>query len=170
MNLVDKSELEMLAYMAFQGIVVLRDGKLTEVNENLAKLTGYDRNEILTGHALHKCIPPKFYRKIFDQAWQVSAGMVETSLTRKDGTVLSVEIEKQIFIYNNELLHILGFRDISHRKRIEEEILKLSVALDQSANEIIITRKNGEIEYINRHSAMLPVIPQRKLLERIPGS
>ena len=45
---------------------------------------------------------------------------------------------------------LLGFRDISNRKKIEEEIAKLSIALDQSANEVIITRKNGEIEYVNK--------------------
>jgi PAS domain S-box-containing protein len=150
MKLVDKSELETLAYISFQGIVILRDGRLSEVNDALAELTGYDREEILTGHALQKCIPPKFYRRIFDQAWQESSDKIVTSLKRKDGTIISVEIEKHLINYNNEPLQILEFRDISHRKQIEDEILKLSVALDQSANEIIITRKNGEIEYVNR--------------------
>ena len=81
MNLVDKSELETLAYTSFQGIVILRDGRLSEVNDVLAKLTGYDRDEILTAHALHKCIPPKFYRKIFDQAWQVSCPGLDQELS-----------------------------------------------------------------------------------------
>jgi len=150
MNLIDNSELEKLANISYQGIVLLRDEKLSEVNDAMEKLTGYDRNEILSGHALHKCIPSKFYGRIFDQARQFSAGTLETSLKRKDGTVLLVEIEKQIISFDNAPLHIIGFRDISNHKRIEEEILKFSVALDQSANEIIITRKNGEIEYINR--------------------
>ena len=68
----------------------------------------------------------------------------------KDGTSLFVEIETQIVVYHGQSLHVLGFRDISNRKKIEEEIAKLSIALDQSANEVIITKKNGEIEYVNK--------------------
>ncbi len=162
MNLIDKSELEKLAYMSFQGMVFLRDGKLSEVNAAMEKITGYDRNEFLAGQALHKCIPAKFYRRIFDQAWQVSDSM-ETNLVKKDGTVLSVEIEKQVINYNNEPLHVIGFRDISIRKGIEEEILKLSVALDQRANEIIITRKKAEKSLIESEEKF------RSLVSNIPG-
>ncbi len=77
-------------------------------------------------------------------------GILETKLIKKDKTVIQVQIETQIVTYNNEPAYIIGITDVTSRKKIEEEIVKLSIALDQSANEIIITHKNGEIEYVNR--------------------
>ena len=45
---------------------------------------------------------------------------------------------------------IIGFiQDITERKRIEDQNLKLSIAVDQSPSSIIITNYEGEIEYVN---------------------
>jgi PAS domain S-box-containing protein len=146
----NQRRLRKLAHLAFQGIVILRGGKVSDVNDAMLNLTGFERNEIIAGNALQTCIPPKFYKRIFSRKWRESSDLVETVLTRKDKSELHIEMETQIVTYNNEPMHVLGFKDISNRKRIEEEIAKLSIALDQSANEIIITLKSGEIEYVNR--------------------
>jgi PAS domain S-box-containing protein len=141
--------LKKLAHMAFQGIVVHLGGKITDVNDAMVKLTGYERNEIMAD-ALRKCISKPLYKRLFKPSQEEISDSLETVLVKKDLTAISVEIEKQIVIYNDEPLQVLGFRDISNRKRIEDEIIKLSIALDQSANEIVITRINGDIEYVNR--------------------
>ncbi|GEM_PF-2659170 len=41
------------------------------------------------------------------------------------------------------------FRDITERKQAEEQIRKLSTAVEQSANAVLITNYKGQIEYIN---------------------
>ena len=40
-------------------------------------------------------------------------------------------------------------KEISHRKKAEKEIKKLSIAVEQSANTIVITDTDGNIEYVN---------------------
>jgi PAS domain S-box-containing protein len=139
-----------LARVNFQGIVIIYSGKVIDVNDALVNLTGYGREEIMESAILQKCIPPDVYKSIFKNKWKESPGILETVLVTKDGVAISVEIETQIVVYQEQSLYVLGFRDISKRKKIEEEIAKLSIALDQSANEVIITRKNGEIEYVNK--------------------
>ncbi len=139
-----------LARVNFQGIVIIYSGRIIDVNDAMLKLTGYEREEIANNNILQRCIPPGVYKTIFKKKWKECSDIHETVLARKDGTSLFVEIESQIVGYNNQSLHVLGFRDISNRKKTEEEIAKLSIALDQSANEVIITRKNGEIEYVNK--------------------
>jgi len=145
-----EQRMKKLARVAFQGIVIIRSGEIADVNDAMLKLTGYSRDEMLDKNTLHRCIPPAIHKRLFRNEWKECSDILETVLITRDGASLFVEIEMQIVIYHNESLHVLGFRNISNRKKIEEEIAKLSIALDQSANEVIITRKNGEIEYVNK--------------------
>jgi PAS domain S-box-containing protein len=139
-----------LARINFQGIVIILSGKVIDVNDAMVKLTGYGREELTDKNFLRKCIPKNIYKSLFKNKRKEYSDIQETILVNKDGISVNVEIETQIVVYQGQSLHVMGFRDISNRKKIEDEIAKLSIALDQSANEVIITRKNGEIEYVNK--------------------
>lgn len=145
-----EQRLRKLAHLSFQAIAILNKGKVSDVNEAMTKITGYDREELLTAQKLFKCFSPEISRKIFGSNLNQQADSFETILYRKDKSNIPVEIETQLVTYYNEPAYVVGITDISNRKKIEEEIVKLSIALDQSANEIIITRTDGKIEYVNR--------------------
>jgi PAS domain S-box-containing protein len=145
-----EERLRKLAHLSFQAIAILNQGKVSDLNEALAKITGYSHEELLYSQKLANCFNRKISRKIFRNSWDESYESFETDLYRKNGTVVPVEVETQVLTYNNKPAYVIGINDISNRKRIEEEIVKLSIALDQSANEIVITRKDGDIEYVNR--------------------
>jgi PAS domain S-box-containing protein len=145
-----EERLRKLAHLSFQAIVILNQGKVADLNEAMVKLTGYSREELLDNHTLASCFSHKIAQKIIRKIWDMPSESFETTLYRKDKTAVAVEVETQIMAYNNEPAYVIGISDISNRKRIEEEIIKLSIALDQSANEIVITRKDGDIEYVNR--------------------
>ena len=142
--------LRKFAHISFHSIAILVDGKISDVNDAMVKLTGYSHEEILQG-VLRSAIPRKTHNRIFrNNVVAESADLLETTLVTKDKNLKTVEIETKTLPFNNEMVTVVGIRDVTNRKHIEEEIVKLSVALDQSANEIIITHKNGEIEYVNR--------------------
>lgn len=145
-----EERLRKLAHLSFQAIAILHQGIVIDVNEAMIKLTGYSRDELLIANTLPACFQKAYAKKLFKRNWDEPAGTFETKLYRKDKSIITVEIETQIISYKNEPNYVIGILDISNRKRIEEEIVKLSIALDQSANEIIITRKNGDIEYVNK--------------------
>ncbi len=145
-----EERLRKLAHLSFQAIAILHQGVVIDVNEAMIKLSGYSRDELLISNTLPSCFEKIYARKLFKKSWDEPAGAFETKLCRKDKSIIAVEIETQIINYKNEPNYVIGILDISNRKRIEEEIVKLSIALDQSANEIIITRKNGDIEYVNK--------------------
>ncbi|MCG3208704.1 MAG: hypothetical protein FOGNACKC_02316 [Anaerolineae bacterium] len=49
-----------------------------------------------------------------------------------------------------QVTHYIGLNlDITHRKEIEERLHRLSIAVEQSANTVVITDTNGYIEYAN---------------------
>ncbi len=145
-----EERLKKLSHLSFQAIAILNQGKVSDLNEAMVKITGYSHEELMHAHKLHACFNRRVSRVIFRKHWDIPYEAFETNLCRKDGTVIPVEVETQVVTYDNQPAYVIGINDISNRKRIEDEIVKLSIALDQSANEIVITKKNGDIEYVNR--------------------
>jgi len=103
------------------------EGNIIDVNENACRMVGYYRDELI-GAKLSK----------IDKAWQIFENpeleqLIERGSTtferenvHKDGTVMPVEVSMKIV--NSEGKGImLGFvRDITDRKRMEEELLRAS--------------------------------------------
>jgi PAS domain S-box-containing protein len=71
-------------------------------------------------------------------------------LWRKDGTSFPVEYTSMPIRKDGSVIGtVVLFRDISERKEAEEELQKLSSAVEQSQVSVIITDPNGTIEYVN---------------------
>ncbi|MDZ7763215.1 MAG: PAS domain S-box protein [Melioribacteraceae bacterium] len=75
----------------------------------------------------------------------------EFFVKRKDGTSFQALVtDAPITDTDGKLIGIIGISsDITERKQAEEELLKLSRAVEQSPVSIIITDTEGDIEYIN---------------------
>lgn len=70
---------------------------------------------------------------------------------RKDGSILWTE-QRNVAIYNDEqdLIAIEGIaRDISARIQAEQQLRLLAVGMDAAANAIVITDREGTIEWVN---------------------
>ncbi len=69
--------------------------------------------------------------------------------------------------------HIVGIvgvsRDINERKQAEEQLRKLSSAVEQSSSAIIITDTQGTIEYLNPQFAQLTGYPAEEVLGQKPN-
>lgn len=70
-------------------------------------------------------------------------------LIRKDGSTFDAEIEARDIYYNNENFRVACVRDITERKRAEEQAIKLSWIVEQSSVSVMITNREGIIEYVN---------------------
>ncbi len=145
-----EENLQKMLHLSFQAIAVINLGKVIDTNMAMEKLTGYSHDEIIQMNCLPSCFTRPIAKVLFARTWEKQPDMLETLLIRKDKSILTIQLESQIITYNDKPVHVIGLTDITNRKKIEDEIVKLSIALDQSANEIIITHKNGEIEYVNR--------------------
>ena len=76
---------------------------------------------------------------------------VELLHVKKDGKVFWAEVSSNpLRDSQNRLIGLVGVtRDISDRINTEDEIKKLSVAVEQNPASIVITDVNGRIEYVN---------------------
>ena len=68
---------------------------------------------------------------------------------KKNGDVIFVDLMAHLIEYDGRSARLVLATDVTLRKEAEDELRKLSRAIEQSPVSIIITNKTGEIEYVN---------------------
>ncbi len=134
-------------------IVDIKDRTIIDVNKQAEMLTGHSREE-LVGKS-HLILHPEEYAKYYstsfgrliDEKQKISPD--EVYVQHKDGSVIPVEISNSETTIGDRGVIQGIFRDLRERKKVEEEIRKLSRAVEQSPSAIIITNIEGKIEYVN---------------------
>ena len=96
-------------------------GKILEVNMAASSLYGYTHDELLKMTHTDLSAEPSETRRV------TLEGQVCVPIRwhrKKDGTVFPVEITARHFVWSGSSVHIAAIRDITERKRIEEELLQ----------------------------------------------
>ncbi len=117
---------------AMDGIIMLdNEGNVTFWNEAAERIFGYAIDEIL-GKELHMFIAPQRYRQAYAEGFktfkttgegQIVGKTLELEGQRKDGTIFPFELSVSS-VKLGDKWHAVGIvRDITDRKKVEEEIL-----------------------------------------------
>jgi diguanylate cyclase (GGDEF)-like protein/PAS domain S-box-containing protein len=137
-----------LSEVSFEGIFIHDQGKIIDVNPTLAGLLGYTLGE-LQQLTVFDLVVPEQYGLVRQSMQQSYATPLEITAVRKDGTTLMVEVYGKPLIYHGRPMRVVSVRDMSARLRSEAEMRKLSSALQQTADTVLITNRSGTIEYSN---------------------
>jgi len=144
--------------------IVDQDGRILEVNESYARMSGYSRGE-LCGMRMQDLDAVESAEQTAERLATVMARgqqRFETQHRRKDGSLLHVEVSAQVYPGDG---HFFVFvRDTSLRHKHREDLGKLRSAVEQSANAILITDKSGTIEYANPAAALSSGYPVEELV------
>jgi PAS domain S-box-containing protein len=129
-----------------------KDGKLIEVNTTFCAISGYSREEALTGStvSLDLWANPQDRQNIIETLKKEGAIIGrEVIYKKKNGQFFTGAISAKIITLNNEDYIFSSVEDITIRKNAEEKSRKLSQAVEQSPATVVITNTEGLIEYVN---------------------
>ncbi len=144
-----KSDLQSVLEKAGDAIWIANaEGRYLYANPSACKLTGHPL-EVLQKmtisdlvHAERLSAPPKHLAALQSDGSLRS----EWAFKRKEGGLINVELTT---LHLPDGRYMAFGRDQTEKKRTEEHLLKLSLAVEQSPDSILITNLADEIEYVN---------------------
>ncbi|MEW5788918.1 MAG: EAL domain-containing protein [Pseudomonadota bacterium] len=144
---------DFLSRYANEAILLLDlSGLILEMNDRVQDMYGYAREE-LQGQALSLVHPPDGLVALDALLGRILAEgqlRVETEQRHRDGHRFPVEISARRFqVEGVERLHVI-IRDISERRRDEEQLRMQALVLDQIQDKVTITDLAGVITYVNK--------------------
>ncbi|MFC1920336.1 PAS domain S-box protein [Chloroflexota bacterium] len=132
--------------------VIDLEGNFIYINEVFCRSHEYSRDELMgmTIGQLVALAPNLSVESRLKAIEAAGESVFETVHIRKDGTEIKLEVHSRTIESGGKKLILNVERDITDRLKKEEEIKKLSTAIEYSPNTILITDKNSIIEYVNR--------------------
>ncbi len=132
-------------------LVDANTGQFLEFNSAAHQLLGYSREELA-----QMCIADidVFFsidelHALFESLSNSNTNDFETRHRAKNGEIIDVLVSaRPITVHGRRCLASI-WSNITHQKQTEEQLRKLSMAVEQSPGSIVITDLNGNIEYVN---------------------
>ena len=138
-------------------ITIDAHGSIETFNKSAEKLFGYSAIEVV-GKNVSLLMPEPYYSHHdqylhnFVQTGErrcLGKGFREVQGKKKNSDIFDMELSISEIPLSNERIFIGIVRDISDRKVAESEMVKLLLALKQSADAVMITDYRGRVEYVN---------------------
>ena len=125
-------------------------GRILEANDAYCSLIGYSREELLTMSVLDLRAEekPEDTTRHIQRIIESGSDRFESKHRGKDGRIVDLEVSvNYLDVEGGRLFAFL--RDITERKKNQMMLEKLAVAVRQTADIVVITDKDGKIEYVN---------------------
>ncbi len=141
-------------YSANAVVITDPDWKIEYVNPAFTRITGYSAEEVIgkTPLILDSGLYDKeFYDQIQKTLSEGNVWRGELINRRKDGSLYwEYQTIAPVLDEDGKVVNFVAVKeDITDRKEAEQELRKLHRAIEQSAHSVVITDRNGTIEYVN---------------------
>lgn len=119
--LESEQRFQALSNSTFEGIVISKDGLCIDVNLAGRSLFGYCQDEFVNLE-LDKIIAPESRELNRQKIEEGNEKPYEVFAIKKDGTKFEAEVQGRGLMYKENLVRINAFRDITQRKKAENEL------------------------------------------------
>ena len=137
---------------AMDGFIILDlEGHLLDVNDSYCRMIGYTRDELLQMRIsdIEAVETPQDTSLRMKKIMTHGQDRFETRHRHKDGRTLDMEVSVQYRLADGSRM-ISFVRDITEKKRRQEDIRLRSLVLDQINDHVTITDMDGKITYVNQ--------------------
>ncbi len=141
------------------------EGRFVDVNQQACESLGYIREELLEMYVpeVEADYDSESVAKLWGEISRGSSRTVDGSHRRKDGTTFLVEVRLGLFESEGESLLVASARDITERKRNEEELVRLASFPRLNPNPVVEMTVSGKVTYLNPAAeAWFPDLVDRK--------
>jgi PAS domain S-box-containing protein len=139
------------------GVFVQTQERVAYVNREILRILRAERPEQLIGQPILNLVAPEWRKIVKERMQRVNTSsaanalpMIEEEYLRVDNSRVQVEVSSVPTIFDGQRGALVFVRDVTERKQMDEKVRKLSSAVEQSPVSIVITDKDGTIEYVNR--------------------
>ncbi|MBL4760948.1 MAG: PAS domain S-box protein [Mariprofundaceae bacterium] len=142
---------------AVDGIITMNEqGIIKSISPMVGHIFDYQEEELI-GQKMTKLMPEKYMEMHLQGLQRCREGKnsgpvkitAELEGLRKSGEVFPVELRVNEMNVAGQKLFLGTLRDISERKKMEADQQRLSMAVEQTQDAIMITDMQGMIEYVN---------------------
>ncbi len=127
-----ESRFSALSEAAFEGIVMIKDQNIIEVNGAVCRELGYQREELLNRAAMD-FISPEERTNVIDKILSHFNKPYESSCLHKNGSLIPVEIHGKTVLYRGDEVRVTAVRNISERKVAEQALKEINKKLRDMA-------------------------------------
>jgi len=135
--------------------IIAEDGTIIYESRSIEKILGYKKEELVGRNAfefIHKDDSKRVQQKIFEGVSNPGKALkVQFRFRNKSGSYVHLEsVATKFENHPHSGKIVVNSRDITERIITEKNIQRLSTAVEQSSNTVVITDIDGNIEYVNR--------------------
>lgn len=133
-------------------VTALDSGQFLDANEAFSEVTGYSREDVLGKRSTDLGLyadPVEAGQAIGRMKAEGRLENVELSIRRKDGTLREGMFSGEVIRHENRAYVLTVMVDITARKQAEADHERLTAAVEQAGEAIVITDVGGNIRYVN---------------------
>ena len=151
---------ERLSELTVEGIIIHAEGKIVDVNTSFCRMYGYEREE-LVGENYLPLVAPGSVDDLKNRIATRSDEPHEAEMIRKDGSSFFAELIGRNVIHGGTEMRVAAVRDITGRKRAEEEISRLQTLLNDAVESVregfaLYDMDDRLVFFNNRYRGALP--------------
>ncbi len=125
----NKERLSRFFAAAFEGIFIHLEGRIIDVNPAATEIFGYSGEEII-GHDLMEFITPESRLLAAEKMKVEEQGSYEVTGITRNGTRIFLEVRARFLEVDGRQARVVGFRDITQRKLIENDLRRYQEELE----------------------------------------